>query len=330
MEANPASFSRFGFENKSRKQEDMITEARAELFKIDAALQERRRKIDNFMKFISTEKDNILGNEVMVSAETAKNEIIGLENNRIQVESRLHKLAEKSPPISEVARAFGMLAKALSVATPSNKHELLTSVIRKIILRRIAVSSFKGSLFNKKRTFQLAIEFRTDGILNFGESDISLAVKRIGFSNIELKVTLEISSNRKEQKVLLMEAGYSTVSSVFGTPVASVPVPTLPNSENPIQRALRWQFLTENESKTASAVAIDEKVSKGLISQHIALLDLPQIIIDFMKSGRDHGMQKGFSLRELQRLLSMPTTEAIAQFHARIAGHPVQDIMPLS
>ena len=175
----------------------------------------------------------------------------------------------------------------------------------------------------------MAVEFKTNEVIRYGETDIDRLLSQEKYSEIVLKVTFEIHSNKKQQRVMLLEPNYSVVSSDYA-PQPQAAAGVVKANENPIQRANRWYTVMKSSGKTTTALAKDEKVSKGLISQHVALLAaLPPMVVDYLKDGRDADLKKKISLRELQRLAAMQEAEAIPWFHARMSGAPMQDVMRL-
>lgn len=330
LEANPAAFARLGFDPTSRKREDEKLTVNAEIFRLDALLQEKHKNIQNFVGFLAKEGGDTLANEVREAGVKAKEEIAKIEYERIQLEHRLHRLCARVPQLSELSRAFGRVARALQISDRKGQIEIFRLIIRRITLKRVSIATCPGSSSRaNKRTFRMAVEYRTDEVMRLGETDITNLISQMRFSDIVLKATFEIHSNLKQQRVVLLESNYSVVSSDFACR------PEQPNSavkksdENPIQRALRWRTLLTDGSKTTTALARDEGVSKGLISQHVALLELPQAIVDFLKDGRDREFKKKVSLRELQRLVEMPPGDGITWFHGRMAGTPMQEVMQL-
>lgn len=330
LEANPAAFARMGFDPTSKKREEEKSKTNAEIFRLDALLQDKHRSIENFVKYLGKEGGDTLVNEVREAGTKAKEEIAKIEYERIQLEHRLHRLCARVPQLSELSKAFGRVARALQMSDKRGKSEIFSLIIRSISLRRIAIAAGPGSIARgNKRTFRMESEFRTDEVMRYGETEVANLLSQERFSDIVLKVTFEIHSNSKQQRVMLLEPNYSVVSSDFAYQQADTESVATKNEENPVQRALRWRKLLIDGDKTTTALAKDEKVSKGLISQHIALLELPQLIVDFLKDGRDRGLDRKISLRELQRMAQLAPADGIAMFHARMAGNPLQDVMHL-
>ena len=264
--------------------------------------------------------------EAIASATKAKSELATLESQRLHLEFQRHKVAGKVPPISELAAGFGKIARAIQISDHRNRYEILHEIVRSVGLRRVVVGDSQP-IHRNRRTFRMVIEFKTDDIMRFGTEGIDPLMQIRGFSNIVLKATFDVESNNLRQQITFLEQGYSFIAASFETPPP--PDPAAATNANPVQRAIRWKGIISETSKTAADLAASEKVSKGLISQHLSLLRLPQIIIEFMKAGRDAAMKKKFSFRELLFLASLPPTEASARFHQRVAGVPLQGLLSL-
>jgi len=330
VEANAAILVRMGYDPTTRKREAQISECRSEILRMDAQIEQFRREIGHLVGFIQRGESELLSADAMTKAQELKAEVANLENQRLHLETRLHKLFGRVPKVSDLAAAFGPVAKALQFANHAQKYEILHQVIKRIVLRRVATGGISTPRSpTVTRTFRMAIEMKTDALMKFGKNDFESVQALKGFSNVVLKVTFEIHSNAKEQKIVLLEQGYSCVATKFVAPEISTPAAPSNHKENPIQRAIRWNRLISVEKETAVAISKREEVSEGLISQYQALLDLPQLIVDFLKDGRDQELKRPFALRELQRLKSLPPDQAVAVFHARVAGSPVQDSLPL-
>ncbi len=331
VEANSAILVRMGYDPTTRKREAEIAGCRAEILQLDASLEQTHREISNLIGFIQRGESEVLTADAMTKAQELKVASANLEHQRIQQETRLHKLSGKTPQVSELGAAFGPVAKALQFSNHAQKYEILHQIIKNITLRRVSIGgtdSLRSA--SATRTFRMAIEVKTDALLKFGKTDFESVQTVKGYSNVVLKVTFEVHSNAKEQKVILLEQGYSCVAAKFEVPEVANPSEPTHHNENPIQRAVRWKTLISIERQTAVAIAKRENISEGLISQYLALLNLPQLIVDFMKDGRDRGLKKAISMRELQRLLPLENNDAVTWFHARIAGVPLQDSLPLN
>jgi len=168
--------------------------------------------------------------------------------------------------------------------------------------------------------------------MTFGRQTTADYLKCQGHADIILNATINIKSNSKEQTVTILEHGYTIVATRYAAldrvnAETSQSTPEAP--KNPIQKALRWKMLMRSTGITMTQLAKDDDVSKALISQHVALLDLPASIVDFLKDDRSGTAQKKFSLRELQRYLALDPKVALEQFHQRIRGLPVQDALQL-
>lgn len=330
VEANAAILVRMGYDPRTRKRESEIADCRSEILRLDAQIEQYRREVGNLLGFIQRGEAETLASDAMTKAHDIKTALANLENQRIQQETRLHKLFGRVPQVSELGTAFGPVAKALQFANHAQKYEILHQIIKSIILRRVAVGGISTPRSpTATRTFRMAIEIKTDSLMKFGKTDFESVQALRGFSNVVLKVTFEIHSNAKEQKVILLEQGYACVATKFVEPEVAPPPEPSSHKENPIQRAIRWKRLITLEKETAVAISKREDVSEGLISQYQALLELPQLIVDFLKEGRERGLKRPFTLRELQRLRSLPPSEAVAVFHARVAGSPVQGALLL-
>ncbi len=164
--------------------------------------------------------------------------------------------------------------------------------------------------------------------MRHGLTDLEALANTFSYADIEVGVTIEIHSNRKRQQVRLLEHAYSVQSASY-TP-APVANPALDGHENPIRRAIRWNAMMAGNKMKAYAVASAEKVSPTLVSLHLKLLEkLPQSVIDYLRDGRDSTLKKKISFRELERLAERRLPDAIAWFHARISGQPLQEVMSL-
>ena len=235
----------------------------------------------------------------------------------------------------------GLVARAIAVASFEQKIPIYRAVVKGIKIRRVTIAEEGGAKGRRRilpqRIFRMRMQFDTDQLMRFGKSladGIHELLQNRGFSDTVIAVTVQIRTNAKEQKVILLEQGYTTVSANFSelshahTP-ESRPQPASVEPNNAIQRAIRWKALLQVGGKTVTQIAGEEKVSKGLISQHVALLALPQMIIDFLKEGRDQLLGQKFSLRKLQRLGAMSPEDAINAFQLRIRGQPVQSALKL-
>ena len=330
VEANSAILIRVGFDSPSRKREEMISKCKAEVLRLDDLMQQNRLGISNLVGFIQKGEVTALAADAHSKAEELKAAIANLEHQRIQFEAQLHKLSGRIPQISELGKAFGPIAKALQFANHAQKYEIIHRIIKSINVRRVVVAGESVSRSRSKaRTFRIAIECKTDAIMKFSESDLKGVYATTGFSNIVLNVTFEVVSNSLEQRVTLLESGYSFVSASYEPPDATTAATVGLSEENPVQSAIRWKALMADGETTAVLISKRENVSRTLISQNLALLRLPQLIVDFLKDGRDRDLKPPIARRELLRLLDLPSRDAISSFHARVAGQPLQDVMQL-
>ena len=327
LEANPASFARSGLEAGNRQRQELVLQLKAELERIEVDISVHEREIEKLFEFVRKPGSDSLTPEAIAAAEKAKEQVRRLETRRIDLEANLNELCARTPSISELSVAFGAAFRALTLADFKTKAEILRSVLREVRLTRVTLGE-RGSRQFLKRTFRMVARFRTNELLAFGEASPDRIGIRPKYSDVELRTTFEIVSNKKRQQVTLLEHSYTVVSSSFGA-LKNDSRTEFSSVTNPIQRAIRWKAIVSTGEKTAAQIADEERISKGLISQHFALLELPALIVDFLREGRDAVMKRKFSLRELQRLATMPFSEAVARFHARVAGTPIQQVLPL-
>jgi hypothetical protein len=69
-----------------------------------------------------------------------------------------------------------------------------------------------------------------------------------------------------------------------------------------------------------TTIAKLQGVTKGLVSQHIKLLTLPPLILDYLMDEKNLSVAKSFSFRELLRLLSIDQALAVKQFREKVGG----------
>lgn len=331
IEASPACFSRLGHDATSRTLENKLGALNAELIEIDTKIAEEKSALQNFLGFIRKNENADLNTRIAFEAEATNRRLVEHELTRVGIESRINQLAAKLPSIQELSGAFARVGRALSVANFDGKRSIFIKVLREVTLLRLGGVIEKGRSQLKNRTFRLCAEFRTNSLMEFGETVQSSIPTLNQFRNLKLTATFEIHSTKKEQKVTLLEQGYATVSSSFLPDLTAAEPTSVParDDENPIQRAIRWKMELEKTALTASALADREGVSKGRVSQGLDLLKLPQVIVDFMRDGRDASLARPITARELERLREMPSHEAVAHFHARVGGLPIQDSLPL-
>jgi len=322
--SNSESFNRLGFDASDKERTNKIAALQSRLLEAEKEIATRTRSTKNLIKFIKEAGPERLAPDAHAEAEAEKEAIGKLESQRIQIEAALVRLSAKLPPLKDLSQSFGELARGFSIGTADSKWDLAHRVIEGIKIRRVGIPGVNNTIRPNARTFRMTVEFRTQELIQLGKPELSLAAFSARYANLALRVTFEIRSNAKQQTVMLLEHGYSSVSTTFQHLGADEKTTGLTKNDNPVQRAWRWQLLLADGSKKAANLAVEEKVSPGLISQHIGLLTLPQLMVDFLKEGRDAGMKKRFSLRELQRYLAMPESDALSAFTARVAGRPVQ------
>jgi hypothetical protein len=326
---NPAAFARVGFDPSSGKREEDLAKANGELLKLESMIGERRGAIDSFIRYLGKSGSESLADDVREAGLKAKQELAKLEHERIQVEHTLHKITARIPRLSELSMGFSNVKQALEIADRRGQWGIFQTIIRWVRLNRVILAGGNWSANEKQRVFRLEVLFRTDEILNYGQAEATTLFAQEKYADLRLRVTFTIHSNSKEQRVTLMEPNY-TITSAKYLPASSPGIaPEDRADENPIQRAIRWKLLITNNEITATALAIDEKVSKALISQHLALLSLPQLIVDFMKDGKDRSLKRKISLRELQRLCILEAADAISAFHNRVSGNEIQAALNL-
>jgi DNA invertase Pin-like site-specific DNA recombinase len=318
---------RFGYDGSDRRRAAAIATHSAELQRINRAIEKEKLAIKNLMKFVRESGTVGLTPETYQEAEQAKLTISTLEFERVQCEAALRHLQLSVPPVQVIAEAFSALSKGLMTADFEAKRGMLRRVIHSVRIDRITplragmIAPFVGG-----RVFRMKVKFRASELI-LAETKREILNPVPKYSDIEISTTFEIRSNAMRQTVALLEHGLKAVSSSF-SPVElgdQRQAPTL--GENPIQRALRWRTLIEAGRKTAVAVAAEESVSTGLISQHLSLLKLPSIIIEFAQGGRDATLTPKLTLRELQRWTRLSAGEATAAFLDRVSGRPIQQTL---
>jgi hypothetical protein len=175
----------------------------------------------------------------------------------------------------------------------------------------------------------ISIRVATTRLLDFGVFDPSILVRKQVYADLDFSLTFEIRSNAKEQSIFVLDSNYSVVTTQFSTQTKALPAPVTHESVNAVQKAIRWKSLMDTEKIRLVEVAKREGVSKGLVSQHIALLELPPRMLSFFRDGRDSDLKKPFSFREMQRLLALTSEQSESYFSARIAGQPLQSELEL-
>ena len=323
------NISRLGYDTFDKKRAVSIREIRAELFKIDAELENSKMIISNLIEAVKKTADPV-NHEFITAAEEAKKEASNLESLRIETESKLYKLSEKLPSILQLGQAFGKIGASVSLSGREGIRDIYRQIIRYIRVRRIDTLSRTSRSVQDHRTFRIAIEFNTNELMKFGICDVGELTAMPRWQNLELKITFQIHSNNKRQEIMLLEHGYSVVSDIYKQekPVAESAAVIDHVGENPVARAIRWKILMA-DGVSCVKLAKDQGISKSLVSQHMKLLELPAVIIDYLKEPANKEATKKISFRELQRLLLMDHTEAIRRFHARLSGAPLQGNLEL-
>jgi hypothetical protein len=329
LESNPANFSLLGANTSRRGREAEIAQSTAELNDIERQIKEGQGHVDRLVQFVRESGSRALATEMVLAAEQAKDQGVELENRKIQIEAKLQGLSNKTPAIAELSHAFGLISRALALADHKNKNAIYLRVIKSVSVESARwLPGIADVVPANRRSFRVIVSFKTDEVLQFGGTKLDQVMGKRGYSDIDLAVTMEIKSNRKEQKVILLEHAYSFVSASYGIP-EQVPLLKDPVGENPVQRAVRWHAALKVSNMQAKDLAKQEGVSKASMSQHLALLDLPQPIFDFMREGRDRGLKQSLSFRELHRLLAMAPADAIVRFQSYISGAPLQETLAL-
>lgn len=321
MVSDTNDLQRFGFINANRARAQQQADKRAELFKIDAILSEKRKNISNVINFIRENDGSKLTPEAIADAEKTKKELEDLEFKRLQIDGDLHRLAAKTPDASAVVEAIKTLVRRLSISDRRNQRLILRSVLRKVAFRRIYLPA-KSRKRAAPRAFRISVMFNSAALLESCRPPNEIALVRL--SDFEISVSFEVFSNSSLQRLLLLEPNITLVVENYIKIAASEPASM---QENPIQRALRWQNILSKDGIKKQALARQECVSPALVSQHLKLLGLPQLIVDFMRKGAP--TTPPITMRELLRMLVMPHTEAVEAFHTRVSGAPVQGVLGL-
>jgi Recombinase zinc beta ribbon domain/Recombinase len=245
LEANPSSFSRLGLETSEERREKDVSALNSELLKLESEIAEQNKQIDRFLDYVRSNTASPLGHDLNEAAEKAKKIVSELEYKRIQVAARLSRLSAKTPSISDLAKKFGDISRALQIADRPRKMEIFRAIIKMVSLKRVSLVNTKGEKRRGDRVYRTEVEFRTNEIMGFGVKDLAELNAITGYRNIELSSTFEISSSHGRQTITLMEHGYRVQSGSYGV-AQEAKNDGLPDArENPIQRAVRWKIMIE-------------------------------------------------------------------------------------
>jgi hypothetical protein len=334
METNPASFARYGIDATISKRKAHAATLENEIKTIELEIGNERKEIENLISFIRKGESHLVS-EANAAAQAAKVKLGQLEGERIRLQAMVNRISARTPPLSELSKQCGIVLRALRIANTEQQCVITREIFRRIEARRVSIltDKIKSKRIFPERTFRLEIVLNTDALMCYGRHTVPDILASSGYAELQIAITIEIHSNAREQRMTILEHGYSTISADFiALSRNAVPsnVPKADEPKNPIQKAVRWQVQLQSTGASMEALALSEKVSKGLISQHIALLKLPATIVDFLKEGRDGIIGTKFSLRELQRYLLLDRHVAAEQFHQRIRGLPVQRALDLS
>lgn len=338
LEANPAAFERIGVDD-IRKRKDAAAQLQKDIAGVDIEILCAQKELENLLAFVKR-GESTLSPEATAAAKAAKEKLARYEAERIRLQTTINSLGAKIASVSDVSKQCGLIARAIAVASHNQRVSIFRAIFRCIKVRRVIVASEEVTRQKRilpQRIFRLRLNINTNQLMRFGTSalgDSFDAFANRAYSDTIVAVTIQIRSNAKEQKVILLEQGYTTVSADFSAlsrshAQDSVPQTASVEPTNAIQWAFRWKAQLVSGMKTVTQIAREENVSKGLVSQYVGLLSLPQMIIDFLSDGRDQLLQRKFSLRELQRLAAMRPEDAINAFQGRVRGQPVQSALNL-
>jgi site-specific DNA recombinase len=335
LEANPAMFPRVGIEGDLQRRVEARKQLENDIETTDRRISELRQEVDNLLSFVR-QGGGALSPEASAAAKDSKGKLAQLEAERVRLAMSITRLAAKAPLVSELSRQAGVVAKAIAASNLENQHAIYTELVKSIYIQRtpVAPGEREPKRVLPQRIFRLQIKINSNYLLKFGVQDFTFDLRSSGYSDTNLGVLVQIITARNAQRIVLLEQGFSTQSADYiklraenASSDVAVEQPAVP--QNPIQRALRWKAQIQAEGVNLSQIAIAEKVTKGLISQHIKLLALPQLIVDFLREGRDCRLSKRFSLRELQRLSELKPAEAVSRFEQRVSGNAVQQTLSI-
>jgi hypothetical protein len=186
VDGNPATFARLGFGNFDKKRDSEITALKGSLSKIDAEINKSRKGIMNLIDAIKNNPSGVINDDLIRSADSAKKEGMMLENRRIEIESRLHRLSARIPHISQLGEAFSKINAQLSLCKRDSFNEIYSSIIRYVRVRRLDNFGVRSQLDPSYRTYRIQVEFKTSAIMNFGLTDIAQIAALPKWQNIEL------------------------------------------------------------------------------------------------------------------------------------------------
>ncbi len=232
--------------NFDKKRDDEITSLKSSLFEIDAEISRSRKGIMNLIDAIKNNLTGSINDDLIRSADSAKKDTMILENRRIEIESRLHRLSARIPHISQLGEAFSKINAQLSLCSRDSFNEIYSKIIRYVRVRRLDDFGVRSQLDPSYRKYRLQVEFKTSAIMNFGIIDIAQVAASLKWQNIELQATFKIKSNRIRQEITLLEHGYSAISENYADTLnANSHSSVETNQDTPIKKALRWKELSQ-------------------------------------------------------------------------------------
>jgi site-specific DNA recombinase len=300
--------------------QDRTQTLRAELAELDGELRKHRDVVKNLVEYVKKGDIESIQGECVHALQEENRRCEEVSARRALVEQRLFEAGAKLASPSEVTEAFRRVSVALVAADVKTRNEIVRRVFESLGIQRRDELFFPGKKRAAGRSYRFILRVKTGALLSFGSSELSSRTEFRRYAPLAFSFTIRIDSNRERQTVSILETSVVVESSKFTLPERKPAQLQTTAVKNPIQRALRWQAMLSESEGGLEALAKSEEVSKALISQHKALLHLPQKILMYFRDGRDAELKLPFTFRELQRMAELEPAAAEEYFARRLSA----------